>query len=183
MKYTSEVFQRLSHGQFISANSIMSETRAIYNDIEDNEKEYADYFSQIDFQLESGDGYYYFARNEQKVVIENKLRTFLVWIDYLDFLTSCDSTFGADTQFTLAQMEVRVGSDVELKDKLANIFEEKTSTHDKLYALATTMTNQGFAELVSEEEGMYQVTNAFRYITHIIDCINIDEEVKDEIPE
>ena len=69
MKYTSEVFQRLSHGQFISANSIMSETRAIYNDIEDNEKEYADYFSQIDFQLESGDGYYYFARNEQKVVI------------------------------------------------------------------------------------------------------------------
>ena len=62
MKYTSEVFQRLSHGQFISANSIMSETRAIYNDIEDNEKEYADYFSQIDFQLESGDGYYYFAR-------------------------------------------------------------------------------------------------------------------------
>ncbi len=183
MKYTSEVFKRLSRGQFISANSIVPEVRAIYNDIEDNEKEYADYFSQIDFQLESGDGYYYFSRSEQRVVIEGKLRSLFVWIDYLDFLTSYDSTFGAGTQFTLAQMEVRVGSDVELKDKLADICEDKPSIHDKLLALATTMTNQGFAELVSEDEGMYQVTNAFRYITHIIDCINIDEEVKDEIPE
>jgi hypothetical protein len=114
MKYTSEVFQRLSRGQFISANSILPEVRAIYNDIEDNEKEYIDYFSQIDFQLESGDGYYYFARHEQKVIIENKLRALYAWTDYLDFLTSYDSTFGAGTQFTLAQIEVRVGCDVEL---------------------------------------------------------------------
>ena len=183
MKHTNEVFQRLSRGQFISANSIQAETRAIYNDIEDNEKEYADYFSQIDFQLESGDGYYYFARAEQKANIESKLRSLYVWTDYLDFLTSYDSTFGAGTQFTLAQMEVRVGSDVELKDKVARLFDDKPSTHDKLLALATAMTTQGFAELVSEEEGMYQVTNALRYITHIMDCINIDEEVKDEIPE
>lgn len=183
MKYTSEVFLRLSRGQFISSNSIQPETRAIYNDIEDNEKEYADYFSQIDFLLESGDGYYYFARSEQKVITENKLRSLLVWIDYLDFLASYDSTFGPGTEFTLAQMEVRVGSDVELKDKLASIFDDKSTTHDKLLALANAMMGQGFAELVSEEEGMYHVTNAFRYITHIIDCININEEVKDEIPE
>lgn len=183
MKYTSDVFQRLSRGQFISANSIQPEVRAIYNDIEDNEKEYTDYFSQIDFQLEGGDGYYYFARNEQKVITENKLRSLLVWIDYLDFLTSYDSTFGAGTQFTLARMEVRVGSDVELKEKLSNIFDYKPSTHDKLLALANALESQGFAELVSQEESMYQVTNAYRYITHIIDCINIDEEVKDEIPE
>lgn len=45
------------------------------------------------------------------------------------------------------------------------------------------MTNQGFAELISQNDSMYQVTNAYRYITHIIECINIDEEVKDEIPE
>ena len=94
MKYTSEVFQRLSRGQFISANSIQPEVRAIYNDIEENEKEYTDYFSQIDFLLEGGDGYYYFARNEQKANIEDKLKALLVWIDYLDFLNNYDSTFG-----------------------------------------------------------------------------------------
>ena len=53
MKYTSEVFQRLSRGQFISSNSIDAETRAIYSDREENQQEYEDYFSQIDFQLSS----------------------------------------------------------------------------------------------------------------------------------
>ena len=48
MKYTSEVFQRLSRGQFISGNSVDAETRTIYSDIEDNQKEYEDYFRQID---------------------------------------------------------------------------------------------------------------------------------------
>ena len=33
MKYTSEVFQKLSKGQFISSNSIDPEIRAIYNDL------------------------------------------------------------------------------------------------------------------------------------------------------
>jgi hypothetical protein len=32
-------------------------------------------------------------------------------------------------------------------------------------------------------EGTYQVTSAFHYIEQLILCINIDEEVKDEIPE
>ena len=45
MKYTSEVFQRLSRGQFISSNSIDSDTRAIYNDIEENQQDYEDYFA------------------------------------------------------------------------------------------------------------------------------------------
>lgn len=62
MKYTSEVFQRLSKGQFLSGNSIDAETRAIYNDVEENQQEYEDYFKQIDFQLSAGDGFYYFSR-------------------------------------------------------------------------------------------------------------------------
>ena len=54
MKYTSEVFQRLSRGQFLSSNSIDANTRAIYNDVEENQQEYEDYFNQIDFQLSTG---------------------------------------------------------------------------------------------------------------------------------
>jgi phosphoenolpyruvate synthase/pyruvate phosphate dikinase len=41
----------------------------------------------------------------------------------------------------------------------------------------------GFAEQVNEMEGLYQVTSAFHYIEQIIMRININEEVKDEIPE
>ena len=116
MKYTSEVFQRLSRGQFISSNSIDATTRAIYNDIEDNQQEYEDYFSQIDFQLSAGDGFYYFSRKEAKAIIENKLQSMFSWIDYLDFLKTYDTSFDAGTQFSLAQIEVRLSSDLELKE-------------------------------------------------------------------
>jgi len=162
MKYTSEIFQRLSRGQFISSNSIDADTRAIYNDIEENQQEYEDYFGKIDFQLSCGDGFYYFSRKEAKVIIENKL---------------------AGTQFSLVQMEVRLATIPGLKEKLTQMFPDKTSNRQKLEALAGALENMGFAELVNEADGTYQVTNAFHYIEQIILCINIDEDVKDEIPQ
>ena len=115
MKYTSEVFQRLSRGQFISSNSIDAETRAIYADIEENQQEYEDYFAKIDFVLSSGDGFYYFSRKEAKVITENKLQSLFSWIDYLDFLKTYDTAFDAGTQFSLVQMEVKLATIPGLK--------------------------------------------------------------------
>ena len=172
MKYTSEIFQRLSRGQFISSNSIDADTRAIYNDIEENQQEYEDYFGKIDFQLSCGDGFYYFSRKEAKVIIENKLQALFSWIDYLDFLKTYDTAFDAGTQFSLVQMEVRLATIPGLKEN-----------RQKLEALAGALENMGFAELVNEADGTYQVTNAFHYIEQIILCINIDEDVRDEIPQ
>lgn len=183
MKYTSEVFQRLSRGQFISSNSIYEDIRSIYNDIEDNQQEYEDYFGRIDFHLSSGDGFYYFSRKEAKVIIENKLQSLFSWIDYLDFLKTYDTAFDAGTQFSLVQMEVKLSTIPGLKEKLAQIFPDKPSNRQKLEALAGALENMGFVELVNEADGTYQVTNAFHYIEQIMLCINIDEDVKDEIPQ
>ena len=80
-------------------------------------------------------------------------------------------------------MEIRLSSDIELKEKLTRLFPDRQSNRDKLEALAGVMVNMGFAEQTNETEGRYQVTSAFNYIEQIISCINIDEEVKDEIPE
>lgn len=183
MKYTSEVFQRLSRGQFISSNSIDADTRAIYNDIEENQTEYEDFFSKIDFQLCGGEGYYNFSRKETKVIIENKLQAMSWWIDYLDFLTTYDTSFDAGTQFNLMQMGSQLNTIPGLKEKLSSMFTDKTTHRQKLEALATAMVNMGFAELVNAADETYQVTNAFNYIKQIILCINIDEDVKDEIPQ
>ena len=182
MKYTSDVFQRLSRGQFISSNSIDAETRAIYSDIEENQQEYEDYFAKIDFLLSSGDGFYYFSRKEAKVITENKLQSLFSWIDYLDILKTYDTAFDAGTQFSLVQMEVKLATIPGLKEKLAQMFPDKTTNRQKLEALAGAMESMGFAELVNEADSTYQVTNAFHYIEQIILCINIDEDVKDEIP-
>ena len=153
MKYTSEVFQRLSRGQFLSSNSIDANTRAIYNDVEENQQEYEDYFNQIDFQLSSGDGFYYFSRNESKVIIENKLQSLFSWIDYLDFLKTYDTAFDAGTQFSLVQMEVKLSMIPGLKEKLSQMFLDKISNRQKLEALADTLESMGFAELVNEADG------------------------------
>ena len=183
MKYTSDIFQRLSKGQFISSNSIDGDTRAIYNDIEENFEEYSDYFQRIDFILSAGDGYYYFSRKEAKVNIENKLQALFAWIDILDFLKTYETTFSAGTQFKLSQMEIRVSADMELKDKINHLYENQKTIRNKLEALVEDMKDKGFAECVNELEESYQVTSAFNYIEQIIMCITINEEIKDEIPE
>lgn len=185
MRYTNEIFQRLSKGQFISDNSIDAETRALYSDLEENQNEYEEYFSLIGFTLSAGDGFYYFSRKEAKVNIENKLQSLLCWIDYLDFLKTYDTTFGTGSTFSLAQIEIRISSDIELKEKLTRLFQDKPaySHRDKLEALANSLVNQGFAEKTDDSEVKYQITSAFHYIEQIISCINIDEEIKDEIPE
>ena len=183
MKYTNEIFQRLSQGQFISSNSVDTETRALFDAIDDNPEAYERYFKEIDFQLSTGDGYYYFSRNETKVIVANKLQSFFSWIDYIDFLKTYDTSFSAGTQFSLAQIEIRLATELELKEKLSHLFVEKQSNREKIEALAEALKNKGFAELINEREGMYQITSAFHYLEQIILCININEEVKDEIPE
>ena len=80
-------------------------------------------------------------------------------------------------------MEVKLSTIPGLKEKLAQMFPDKLTNRQKLEALAGPMESMGFAELVNETEGIYQVTNAFHYIEQIILCINIDEDVKDEIPQ
>lgn len=181
MKYTSEIFQRLSRGQFISSNSINADTRAIYNDIEENQQEYEEYFGHIDFHLSSGNGFYYFSRKEAKVNIENKLQSLFSWIDYMDFLKTYDTAFDAGTQFSLVQMEVKLSTIPGLKEKLEQMFPDRPSNRQKLEALAGAMENMGIAELVNEADSTYQVTNAFHYIEQIILCINIDEDMKEEV--
>ena len=183
MKHTKEIFQRLSRGQFISCNSVDSNIRALYNDIEDNQQEYTDYFNQIDFKLIGGDGYFYFSRDEARQIIENKLQALFKWIDYIDILKTYDPTFGAGSQFRISQFESRLASDLELRDKLADMNFELIANHDKLRKIADDMVGIGFAELINAEDEEFQVTAAFGYIEQLIICININEDLKDEIPE
>jgi len=183
MKHTKEIFQRLSRGQFISSNSIDSNIRALYNDIEENQQQYFDYFSEIDFKLMGGDGYFYFSRDEARQIVENKLQALFRWIDYLDFLKTYDPTFGVGSQFRISQFESRMASDLELRDKLAGMNLDQIANHEKIKKIADDMVSIGFAELINAEEEAFQITSAFGYIEQLIMCININEDLKDEIPE
>lgn len=59
MRYTTEIFETLSKGKFISANSLDKTQQHWFDDIEDNFQEYYDFFIQIGYSLEGGNGYWF----------------------------------------------------------------------------------------------------------------------------
>ena len=68
---TLKIYDMLSRGGFIAADSLDSTTRHLFDDIEENYEDYADYYREIGLRLEAGNGYYFFSRiNEGKQIIE-----------------------------------------------------------------------------------------------------------------
>ena len=100
MKYVKETFERLSRGGFISSDSSQERDKHIFMDIEDHLTDYQQYFAQIGFMLEQGNGYFYFSRKENKVQVVDKLQRFGHWIDILDFLKAWEPAFGPGFTFS-----------------------------------------------------------------------------------
>lgn len=46
---TQKIYERLSRGEFLSVDSADASTRHLYEDIEENYEDYADYFKEIAF--------------------------------------------------------------------------------------------------------------------------------------
>jgi len=107
-KYTAEIFEILSKGQFISSNSTDRFIRTLYTiiDEDDNFEFLFNYFKSIHFVLEKGDQYFYFSRKESKVNLERKLEIAYKWIDILDFLKTFNNSFVAICSFNWVILEV-----------------------------------------------------------------------------
>ena len=59
---TQRIYEKLSRGEFLSVDSTEPSVRHLYEDLEENVDEYADFFKEIGLKLESGNGYFYFSR-------------------------------------------------------------------------------------------------------------------------
>ena len=76
MRYTEEIFNMLSKGGFISANSVSGTVKGYYDALEESFSDYYDYYKGIGFYLEAGDGYYLFTFLDMLVILmeSKKLR-------------------------------------------------------------------------------------------------------------
>lgn len=174
---TQQIYDILSRGAFISIDSADQQIKHLYNDIEDNLAEYEAYFSEIGLRLESGNGYFFFSRqNETKVNIEQKLQTFAVWVDILDFLKTYDVTFSTGTQFRPAAILEGMALNVELRDKAKKLYRKQNTNQEIVDKLVNELVGMGFAELINEQEGTYIVTSAFHYAEELVDIISIYNE-------
>lgn len=175
MRYTKEIFDILSKGGFISRNSISQLRSHIYDAIEDDYESYLEYFRGIGFQLDVGNGYYYFSRTENKVELADKVQRLALWIDRVDFLKTFNNIFGPGFSFRKSNILEKFSSDIELKEKARNLYPELKTNDDKIDKLITDLERLGFVELENELDGTYKVTSAFHYIEELIDCLTIIE--------
>lgn len=181
---TKRIYDRLSRGEFLSVDSADSTVRHLYDDIEENLDDYADYFREIGLQLESGNGYFYFSRiGESRQTIEQKLESFSKWLDYLDFLKCYNQSCTAGYQFRKSHLIEQISLDIELKEKANHLFRKygAGSNIEIVGKLLQEMQNMGFAECVSEFDETFKVTSAFRYVEELVEIIQIANE--DEVPE
>lgn len=187
-KYTAEIFEILSKGQFISSNSTDRFIRTLYTiiDEDDNFEFLFNYFKSIHFVLEKGDQYFYFSRKESKVNLERKLEIAYKWIDILDFLKTFDNAFGPGFKFSPSEISIRLDVDVDLKTKLKGLrrFAPKKSSYiDIIKKVIETLEKDHFVELEDHATQTYKVLSSFSYLEQLILTINIPEEIADEIPE
>lgn len=181
---TQRIYERLSRGEFLSVDSTNSTVRHLYEDIEENMDDYADYFKEIGLRLENGNGYFYLSRTvENKQAIESKLESFSKWLDYLDFLKCYNQSFTAGYQFRKSNLIEQISLDIELKEKARHLFKKHGvgSNLEIVNKLLQEMGNMGFAECISEQDETYKVTSAFRYAEELVNMIQIANE--DEVPE
>lgn len=177
---TQKIFERLVKGGFIMVDS--SETKDLYLEIEENLEEYVTYFEEIGYKIESGDGYFYFSRiGESKQTIEQKLRAFGKWVDYLDYLKAYDMTFSVGYQFRKASILERISLDVELRDKTKRLFPKEKNNEESVRVLIEELKDMNFIECVNETDETYKVTSAIRYAEDLVNMLTIYNE--DEIPE
>ncbi len=186
-KYTAEIFEVLSKGKFLCSNSENDLNRKLYGVLED-ESHYellTSYFEKINFNLEKGDGYFYFSRNESKVNLERKLETAFKWIDILDFFKTYDAAFGSGFRFSIANITVRLNTDADLKSKLKALkkFTKKINHTEAVSKLVEQLLKDNFIELEDEITNSYKVLSSFGYLEELIIAIHIPEDIANEIPE
>ena len=181
---TSDIFERLSKGQFICSNSTDEFVARLYDVVHENENILYDYFLAINFILERGDEYFYFSKKEAKADLEAKILRAEKWIDLIDFLKAYDSSFTNGYRFYPSDMEVKIRVDVSLRDKLDNLkrhIGDAKNYEEQINALIKALVKEGFVELENEVSAQYKVVAAFKYVEQLILSINIPEDTMREL--
>lgn len=182
-KQTADIFELLSKGHFLCSDSAEDNNRKLYNIVEANFDELHEYFAAINFNLERGDEFFYFTRDESKADLERKIEQAYRWIDIVDFCKTFDNAFGAGFRFSPSQIDQQLRVDASLKDKLDTMKRVvgDGSYSERIKKLIKELCDYGYAEMENEIMQQYKVVASFKYIEQLILSISISEEVQYEV--
>ena len=173
-KFTTNIYNILIDGGFISADSTDSLIRNLYQEVNTNFEEYVEYYDGIGLNLEQGEGYFFFSRNETKVEIEEKYKKFSRWIAYIDiFRLAFQSNFRVGFHFRKNQFVESFPLDMALEEKAKNLFEHlRAKNYEEIATkLIEKMERRHFIECTNRLEQSYKVVAAYGYLESLIDAI------------
>lgn len=178
-KQTAAIFDHLSNGHFVNSNSINQVQRELYTVLEgqENLEILSNYFKHIGFQLETGDGYFYFSREEDRAGMERKINAAFQWIDILDFFTTFHNGFAPGLRFYTTEIveQVRVNGLLRTKLQDMNTRSASPSSKEQIDSLLKKMEREGFIEKVDEFDDAWKVTAALHYLQQLIMAIELSE--------
>jgi len=180
---TKDIYEFLLRGRFLSEDSPQFE--GLYKVLVENEDILRAYFRKIGLELKKGDGYYYFARDEEQQTLENKIEAAYNWIDLLDFMVSFaqaqQTVFTKGFSFTKAELENACDVNSELQYKLENLLlvkkaKKNNSLADKVEKVIGEFRKSGFIEEIDPTVRRYRILASIGYLESLVMALNLPEE-------
>jgi len=170
---TAEIFDRLSRGQFISANSQDDRQAGLYVLLSAREEDFRAYFAPLGLDLQKGPGYFYLTRPDTRSALEDKAERMLRWIDWLDWLTRCYPQLAPGQRLELSALLEMTQQRAALRRQLRSLPLKGSlnSDEDRLLALLRTLEREGLAEQVSERPLAYRLLAALDYVIQLLQRI------------
>ena len=170
-----KVFEVLVKGKFICESSPDRKIKTLYAICEKNEIYLADYFINLGYILEKGDGYFFFSKDEEpsSSYYDSKIKNFLTMIPLVEFMLVYDNSFGVRRDISIKQMALTLEKKMDLKDRLEkmNRHRRKLSDIEACESIIKEFVKMGYVEVLDEYRGIYKVVDSYSYLESFIDSI------------
>ncbi len=183
-KAAADMFDIMSKGHFICSNSTREGGARLFEILinEEHYTELATYFSMINYRIEKGNNFFYFAkRNEAASIVEKKLETFEKYIDIIDLFAGMDNKITVGARFRPTEIAEECNANVRLKQKLQKIqMYRSEALSNKVKEICDLMTRDGYFEKEDDIAENYKVLDSYTYLLDLINAISIYEDPDSE---
>lgn len=180
-KKIGEVFSVLSSGHFICESSVERSNKILYAICEKNEKYLADYFIDLGYVLERGDGYFFFSKDEEPTIeyYDKKLKNFLKMIPFVEFMLVYDNHFGVGTKISVKELALSLEKNISLKERMIKMKRQQSKMSDieACESIVKEFVKMGYAEVLDAYSHTYKIVDAYLYLETFIESIR---EITDE---
>lgn len=166
---TSEIFERLCRGQFLSANSNEPSQRRLYQLAERHFEDLSAYFAVLKLQLRRGEAYIYLTRETPRSLLEEKFERLGRYFQALEVLLCYRPDLRPGQTFIFDELLQACESRTELRKRLAAFAGKSGEKNaERLLALLRTLEKEGFIEAQDESRNVWRVLAALHYLTHML---------------